>query len=746
MTYFLARKRIEQDQEKGQPLVDHLSNTADLAADFARAFNCEQWGRFCGLLHDLGKYSKAFQKRLNGGPKVDHSLAGALEAMNILEKNDIRSFRLIGQIISGHHTGLANGSADEGGASFMRRFNDRSKIPDYGGWQKEEALASIEAPRKESLQILKRDDKESTAFALSFWGRMLFSSLVDADYLDTERFMSPEKFATRANYPELEKLNKRFKDFMTQKMSQASASQINGLRREIYEAALSRARDKPGLFSLTVPTGGGKTLSSLAFALEQAQRHHLRRIIYVIPFTSIIEQTAGVFRDLLGPELSEAVLEHHSNMVETSGEAESEDADSLIYDGHSLAIENWDAPIVTTTSVQFFESLFASRSSRCRKLHNIAGSVIILDECQSLPSNLLKPILAALKELTAAYGCSIVLCTATQPELGKKNWNPYGLENVREIVPDPPQLFSILKRVKIQHLGQIDMENLAISLERETQALAILDTKAQAAELALKLKASGRHTFHLSTNMCPAHRRQTLETIKDELKAGHNLVLVSTSLIEAGVDIDFPVVYRALSGLDSVAQAAGRCNREGLLDEMGTTYTFTLPSNLSGESQRRREACESVINQGLDLLSPEATTLYFNTLYPLSDLDSEGIMSDIAEQGPRLLCPYRAVARKFKFIEETGRIPLLIPFNQEARDNFENIRLDRADRRLYRRLGQWSVNIREKDLQRLRRAGGAAPLDKAGLWLELLNESLYDRLVGLRLDDLYFIETEKCIV
>lgn len=745
MTDFFARKRIERDLEEGQPLVEHLRNTAGLAADFGRVFNSEQWGRFCGLLHDLGKYSREFQKRLCGGPKVDHSLAGALEALAALKTTDFECFRLIGQIISGHHTGLANGSVDEGGSSFMSRYNDRRKIPNYEAWTMEKGLAAITAPRIETLKFLNRHDEKSTAFALSFWGRMLFSALVDADFLDTEHFMSPEKFAQRANYPEFERLHERFKEFMAEKMALAPERQINVLRREVYEAALARALEKPGLFSLTVPTGGGKTLSSLAFAFGHAKAHGLRRVIYVIPFTSIIEQTAGVFRKLLGEELAVAVLEHHSNMLEPEGAAESEEADNQAH-SHSLAIENWDAPIVVSTSVQFFESLFAARSSRCRKLHNITGSVIILDECQSLPTGLLQPSLAALKELAAAYGCSIVLCTATQPELGKKNWNPWGLEDVREIVPDAPGLFTVLKRVEIKHLGECDMEALTTRLENEARALVILDTKVQAAELALKLNKTGRPCFHLSTNMCPAHRREILGRVRNELDGGNRLTLVSTSLIEAGVDIDFPVVYRALSGLDSVAQAAGRCNREGRLPGLGTTYTFTLPVTLKGESQRRRAACQGVINQGLDLLSPEATALYFNQLYSLAagggGLDSENILSDIVQEARIFLFPYRTVARKFKFIEEDGRLPVLIPFNDAARADLERLRNGQGDRSLYRRLGQWTVNIRPKDFKTLRQAGGVAPMDRAGLWHELLNESLYNQLVGLRVDDPYFMEIE----
>ncbi len=688
MTNYFARKRMDNEQnlEHGQPLIEHLQNTAALAADFAKALGCGDWGHFCGFWHDLGKYSKEFQKRLCGGPRVDHSLAGAVEALNALKKSNFDCFRIIGQIISGHHTGLANGSRDEGGPAFISRYQDRQKVPDYEAWKNE--LIAIEAPAKDTLKFLKRCDDKSTAFAFSFWGRMLFSALVDADWLDTERFMSPEKFVARGGYPEFEKLRKRFDAFMAEKMAQAQESQVNKQRRAVYEAALAKAREAPGFFSLTVPTGGGKTLSSLAFALGHARAHGLRRIIYVIPFTSIIEQTAQVFRDLLGGDLAGAVLEHHSNMFEDPDQVGGLEDDNPP-DGHSLAIENWDAPLVVTTSVQFFESLFAARPSQCRKLHNIAGSVIILDECQTLPAGLLQPTQAALKELAAACNCSILLCTATQPELAKKNWNPWGLEDVREIVPDPPSLFAVLKRVNIKHLGECGMDDLAARLEAEPQALAVVDTKAQAAELALKLKNAASQSFHLSTNMCPIHRREILARVKDELAAGNELALISTSLIEAGVDIDFPVVYRALSGLDSVAQAAGRCNREGRMEGLGITYTFIPPFRLQGDRYNRRAICQDLIKQNFDLLSPEATALYFNRLYTLGSLDSENILPDIAQEAARFLFPYRTVARKYKFIEDDGRQPLLIPFNHKAREALEKLRYGGGDRNFYRSLGQW---------------------------------------------------------
>jgi superfamily II DNA/RNA helicase len=307
-------------------------------------------------------------------------------------------------------------------------------------------------------------------------------------------------------------------------------------------------------------------------------------------------------------------------------------------------------------------------------------------------------------------------------------------------------LFAILKRVKIEHLGECEMDDLAARLRAEPQTLAIVDTKAQAAELALKLNDNARRAFHLSTNMCPVHRREILALVKTELEAKKEILLVSTSLIEAGVDIDFPVVYRALSGLDSVAQAAGRCNREGGMEGLGVTYTFILPFRLQGDRYNRRVICQDLIKENYDLLSPEATAIYFNKLYPLGKMDSENILQDIDQEAKRFLFPYRTVARKYKFIDDDGRQPLLIPFNDKARAAFEKLRNGGGDRFFYRSLGQWMVNIRPQDFKSLHQSGAIAPLDRGGTWHELVNDSLYDKMVGLRVDDPYFMKIESGII
>jgi CRISPR-associated endonuclease Cas3-HD len=542
MRYY-AHSLREKDACEWQSLRAHLEETAELAGEFAVVFGCIDWASLCALLHDVGKYAKAFQQRLTGARKrVDHSLAGALEALRLFgtSRSQQALGRIAAHIISGHHTGLADGlSSNRSVGTTLSERLEHANMPDYSAWVEEIVLPAIPPPP----DFFMGKGREDLAFAIFFWTRMIFSCVVDADFLNTEAFLQPDKAIFRGCFPELEELRPVLDRHLADKMQRCLAGRVNARRAEVLEGCRRAALWNPGLFSLTVPTGGGKTLSSLAFALDHACRHKLRRVIYVIPYISIIEQTADVFRKAFGPDLAHAVLEHHANAAEV--EARSVEAADNTEDARTLAFENWDAPVVVTTAVQFFESLFASRSSRCRKLHNIAGSVVILDEAQTLPLRFLRPCVAAIKELTSTYRVSFVLCTATQPELGIKPWNRNGLENVREIVPDVSGLFAALERVKVKFIGEISMGELAGRLTEYEQVLCIVNTRKQARELCGLLhnrQAGG--LYHLSTRMCPAHRREVLTKVKALLQDPSKppVWLIATSLIEAGVDIDFPVV------------------------------------------------------------------------------------------------------------------------------------------------------------------------------------------------------------
>ena len=550
--------------ERWQTLQSHSVNVGEMAAEFARVFGAQEIACQTGQLHDLGKYSEAFNCRLHGGPSVDHATAGAKIAVerwrNVIGK-------LIAFCIAGHHAGLANGSGEGDNRRTLKQrlaLQFGADIPALDNlWQQE-----IKLPQNLSAPPLKAD-AHHPFFSYAFFTRMLYSCLVDADYLDTEAFYLKleNKAAERGGYPDLNVLQHNFNQFINdfrrriaQAPEQTEAEKrnaaLNRLRSEILDHAVEQAAQPQGLFTLTVPTGGGKTFTSMAFALEHAKQHGMRRVIYVIPFTSIIEQNAAEFRKAFGELGEQAVLEHHSTFDD--GKLQNE----ATKDKLRLASENWDAPIVVTTAVQFFESLFADRSSRCRKLHNIAGSVIILDEAQMLPLNLLLPIMQAIKELAQNYRCSVVMCTATQPAVQAENGFYRGFENVLEIAPKPTALFDKLRRTTVQHIGTQTDADLLAKLAEHPQMLVIVNNRRHARSLYDQAKHLDG-TFHLTTLMCAKHRSQKLDEIRGRLKNGEPCRVIATSLIEAGVDVDFPLVMRAEAGLDSVAQAAGRCNREG---------------------------------------------------------------------------------------------------------------------------------------------------------------------------------------
>ena len=726
-------------EDEWQLLAEHLQETARMAADFADVFGNQAWGYLVGLLHDLGKYSREFKKRLQGGPKVDHSLAGALEAQEHFKKIGSPVLGVLAaHIISGHHTGLVDGLGGSGeGSSLKSRLDRANRIPDYSAWKSEITLPPptfpvLAKPESEGNQA---DRQEALALRLFLWARMIFSCLVDADCLNTEAFMQPDQSALRGMFPPLGELKTAVDAHLRAKTDQAEGTAVNRCRAEVLTACRKAAELEPGLFSLTVPTGGGKTLSSLAFALDHALKHGLRRIIYVSPYTSIIDQTAAVFREAFGPELAKAVLEHHSGVVDnTPPDPDEADDEEDARQARTLAFENWDAPIIVTTAVQFFESLFAAQKSRCRKIHNIAASVVILDEAQTLPRPLFRPCLAVLKELAASYRVSTVLCTATQPEVGVQVWNPNGLTGVREIIEDVPALFQDLERTAIEFIGPLSLPDLAVRLVETRQVLCIVNTRAQARELSQLTHKSERTVFHLSTWMCPAHRREVLAKVKRLLDdpAKPPLILVSTSLIEAGVDIDFPVVYRALTGLDSIIQAAGRGNREGLLVR-GQVFIFDLPETSRGEQALRRNAGAAALQKGWSPLSPAAVSFYFNelqSLLGLEKLDKHRILANLAETCKTGYFPFRSVSNDFHLIEDDG-LPMIIPYNEEAEAALETLRQGGGDRILHRRLQQWIVSVPERAIFGLVKAGAAALVKPGdfkgteGLYFELINKDLY---------------------
>jgi CRISPR-associated endonuclease/helicase Cas3 len=740
---YYAHSGRDPEKSDWQRLEDHLTRVARLAGENARYFGAEPLAELCGLLHDLGKYSEAFAKRLEGGERVDHATAGAKVAVERWPHLG----KLLAYAVAGHHAGLANGIDPGDGRATLTERLERT-IPALDEVWK----AEIPLPEQLTFPSFKPAGKHQQGFQVAFLVRMLYACLVDADYLDTERFYlglegQPQR---RGECPSLEALKEtldRYLSDLLAKHTHCDPESVNGLRGRILKHARSQARLVPGLFSLTVPTGGGKTLTSMAFALDHAIAHGQRRVIYVIPFTSIIEQNAGVFRDLFKALGEDIVLEHHSTFDDSGFDWQEETKDKL-----RLAMENWDAPVVVTTAVQFFESLFADRSSKCRKLHNITGSVIIFDEAQMLPQKLLRPTMAAIDELARNYGCSIVLCTATQPALLRTDEFHNGFERVREIAPEPQQLYRQLDRVIVRHIGvQTDVQ-LAERLNANRQMLVIVNNRRHARSLYDCIGGGDGH-FHLTTLMCAKHRKAKLEMIRQRLSDGESCKVISTSLIEAGVDVDFPLVMRAESGLDAIAQAAGRCNREGKQAKTESeVLIFSSPDwQAPPELEQQAASMRMVLrNHEGDLLAPDAIKAYFRDLFwrDQERLDAKKLMSLHRHHYERLSFPFQTIACEYRIIDNFMR-PIIIPFDKEAEQWIERLYHAEYVGQIAKHLQPYLVQVPERVFLSLKSAGAIAEIGVGrfnGQFWELIHLGLYDDEAGLSWGDPSHINAEQCVV
>lgn len=694
---YIAHLR-ETDDKETQLLSEHLYGTGSLCREFANEFENGDFAAECGILHDIGKYSNEFQLRIRGeGKKCDHSTAGAQIA------NEKSLFgKLAAYCIAGHHSGLLDSGTltDLGGDGTL--FGRLSKnLPDYYKYKEEINISQF---RFTPQNI--RKTSGNGGFTFAFFTHMIYSCLTDGDFLDTEAFMNGGKnrTSTVCDFRVMKKLlDSKLNSFPIQK------DLVNKKRADILQQCISKARNERGLYKLTVPTGGGKTLSSMAFALNHLITNGLRRIIYVIPYTSIIEQNAKVFSDIFGRDY---ILEHHSNY---DFNHEEDSTDKRKY----LASENWDMPIIITTNVQFFESMFSNKSSRNRKLHNIANSVIIFDEVQMFPVEYLKPCIAAISELVNNYRCTAVLCSATQPALDE-----FFPIKVAEICEDPGnEIFRAFVRTKLDILGEIDSETLADYMMSWEQCLTIVNTRKHAKKIYDLL--SGEGNYHLSTLMCPVHRLNIINEIRDRLRNKLPCRVISTRLIEAGVDVDFPVVYRALCGLDSVIQSAGRCNREGKLVDglghavIGKVYIFKpeaefykhMPSSMTLPIELTKE----IMRNYNDIMSPEAIEAYFNQLYfckGKEGLDRKGIMQQL-EAGVRKGRPnssdtfnydFKKVADEFKLIEE-NTYAIIIPYDEIATKLIGKMEYVDELKGVLRSLQPYTVNIFKNEFESLNGAG-----------------------------------------
>ena len=753
----------------GEPhhLREHLTAVATSAAEFAQPPSSAQWAAIAGLWHDLGKYRPGFQRyirqvtghdahiegKLPSGSDKTHSAAGALHALRLLEARFGTQWSALGRVlayvIAGHHAGLGDwvagldkrllgtGSPDseleyeQALAVCSGQAADLLILPD--SFTLQVALAAIPGPRS------------NQPLTTSLWIRMLFSALVDADFLDTERFLNLGKAESRIGFQPLAAYARRLDAHLAAKAAEVASlgrsdDAVMQARISVLRQCRAKAQLGPGVFSLTVPTGGGKTLSSLAFALRHAQANGQRRVIYAIPYTSITEQTADVFDAIFGLE---HVVEHHSQ----ADVAERDETQR-----GRLACENWDAPLVVTTNVQLFESLFAARTSRCRKLHNIANSVIVLDEAQLLPPDFLQPILDALNVLVTHYGVTLLLCTATQPALiDTPRFDPRqslrGLPPATRIVEDEASLFSALQRVEVE--WPIDLhtplptEALVSRLVELDCVLVIVNTRNDAAEIVKKLDvATGEITLHLSAAMCGQHRADVIAQIRARLQArragadARPLRVVSTQLVEAGVDIDFPVVFRALAGLDSVAQAAGRCNREGRLADGGKGQVVVFVRDIPKPLHQVRiaaQATRTIVQGGGDALSPAAFERYFPLYYDgFASRDKHGIV-DHLRKNARFEFEFRTAAEKFQLVDDADQATVIVVYTGTGALSIlpliEKLRSGDTDRWLLRKLQRYTVNVRRKLLATWQAQGDVREL-VPGMYL-LIDGLRYDDRLGL---------------
>ena len=692
-----------------QPLKEHIENVGERAAQFAAAFDAAEHGREAGLLHDIGKYSSKGQKRQRDPEhtaKVDHSSAGAQEAFR--RKDPMAAFA-----VAGHHGGLPNmgGKGDLDTGTLMARLHKPlTGGDDPSAWKQEIVLpSSIPMP---SWAVNCQEGRVQALYT-----RMLFSCLVDADFLDTENALQGPQ--PRGGYASLEELLQKLQSHVAPWLKEPK-TELCSKRSDILRRCLQGGEEEKGLFTLTVPTGGGKTVSSLAFALTHAVRHGMKRVVYVIPYTSIIEQNAKVFAEILGPE---NVLEHHSQteLADEKGDSETPDARR-----RRLACENWDAPVIVTTAVQFFESLYAAKTSRCRKLHHLANSVMIFDEAQTLPVPYLRPCVSAIGELVRHYGATAVLCTATQPELGQIFQKLAPELSLREIAPNPDELFDFFCRVSFQQEGERTNEELAARLTETEQALCIVNTRKRAREVFRLLPEEGR--FHLSTLMTPQDRKRVLAVIKKRLEDEKTCRVVATSLVEAGVDVDFPTVWREVAGLDSILQAAGRCNREGKNPaEESIVHIFRSDGRAPDMIELNVTAAESVLHQFEEINTRPAIHAYFQTLlWAKGDaaLDEKNILQSESS------FTFRETAERFHLID-ANTVTIYIPAKADAAD-IQALRDGQFSKALLRRLSKGAVNLYDTECSKLAE-GGALELHTDDGYAILLNEKLYSDECGLEI-------------
>ena len=740
-----------------QSIEEHCLNVARLAQEliYEDEDSCglKDLAYNAGLLHDFGKYRPDFQRYILASsganqsgkvpPKAPHAIVGAIEARRLFDDPMIAD--TLAYCISGHHRGLYD----------HNEMERRLRHGEHKRWCDAcEKLTSVE-----DLGTTDCDDV-GEPYDLQMAIRMLFSALVDADRLDTERFMTPdlsaERLRIRGNYASLSTLRERLRA-KTESFSSAPDTPVNRARASFLESCRDHgAESDPGIYTLSLPTGAGKTISSMAWALEMAIRNHHDRIIYVIPYTSIITQTAMVFREIFGEE---NILEHHSEVVveqQTEDDKSDEQMSRL-----KFLTENWDAPIILTTNVQFFESLFVSKPAKCRKVHSIANSVIVMDEVQALPEGFLSPILSAIDTLSEAFHCSILCCSATQPvydedlnspDDGSDYYTP--LDTKGDLVPREAKYFVPFDRVDYHLEPQtVTSQELADRLAAEHSVLCVVNSRKDAGQVYRALrdlpKVKADEVIHLSRSMCSAHLRKAIETIKERMRDGEPTKVISTQLIEAGVDLDFPCVWRAHSGLGSIIQAGGRCNREGKMERRGQVFVFSLADgsrpfgNIARGCNATKMLLHKLSNKITDPTDPEVIAKYYRLYFKdIPDFDTEGIEKDLTEDPEDI--NFESAAERFKLIDDEGTFPVIVPYMEEGKALVRKIRnheiLTRED---YHRMQEYSVSLRQGDYSTLLSHGNIEQIPWGEDFISVLvDDECYDSVAGVVISNHWVEETQ----
>lgn len=713
--------------ERVQSLTDHLDGTMRLAESFGAGMGLGAEAGLFGKIHDKGKDTAEFQDYIHGRKhrRVDHSTAGA---KSFFENGHIGWLQLIGALcVAGHHTGIPD----------LGSKVDTAGTPTLNGRMKKR-IPSIRHPQRYlidstclNVNHLNTFIENGNALDVMILTRMLFSCLVDADFLDTEAFMNNQP-VRKNEFSSLKEIAAMFWSRLEEDGYFRPKNALNEKRCEILHTCMRKGEGKQGLYSLTVPTGGGKTISSMAFAMKQAMKWHKERIIYVIPYLSIIEQTADVFRAFLG---NHAVLESHSQVDYDSLPEEGNEEESKVAERMKLAAENWDAPVVITTNEQFFESLYANKTSRCRKLHSIANSVIILDEAQMMPVDFLKPCLHVLEQLVHYYGCTVVLCSATQPELGRYLQKNPIQKNPIEIMENVEELFQFFKRVTFDIDGETDYAEIAKKLDECEQVLCIASTKKEAEKIFELLDGEA---MYLSTNLCPAHRREIIREMKTRLQDGKPCRVVSTSIISVGVDIDFPVVYLQYTGLDSLIQGAGRCNREGRQSlQKSRAHIFWTKESKKSLFMRKEKQVTDMIRKKYnaeEMTEPSAIRIYFENWYQ----SNEGNLDYREIEKLAQSLSFAEIGKRFHLINDSTK-SVFIPFDEKARNIKEQLMMGNRSRQLMRAAGAYMINVRyskaqgQSDFMKLLTQGQIEMFPGDENLAYLVNMEDYDAELGLKI-------------